>query len=57
MVDISERQINIKMYGGYSVNWFIDLSAAPSAGLPDRGISSVIVNCQFSGRNYSVRLG
>jgi hypothetical protein len=33
MVDISEGQINIKMRGGYSVNWFMYLSAASSAGL------------------------
>lgn len=55
MADICERQINIKMNRGYSMNWFIDLSAAFSAGLPFRDISSVVANCQFRGINYLVR--
>ena len=54
VMDISERQINIKMNGSHSINWFLDLSAAPSAGLPFRRISSGAINSRFEGINYSI---
>ena len=54
VMDISERQIKINMKGHHSLNWFLDLSAASSATVPFRRISSGIINGRFEGINYSI---
>ncbi|MDP4283725.1 MAG: hypothetical protein Q8891_04840 [Bacteroidota bacterium] len=54
VMDIDERQIKINITGDQSINWFLDLTAAPAANLPFQNINSTRVDCRFENMNYSI---
>ena len=55
VMDIDERQISIKVAGGKSINWFLDLATATTATLPFKKISSSRIDCGFEGMDYLIR--
>jgi hypothetical protein len=54
VMDIDEQQIKMQVTGGKSINWFLDLTAAPGAILPFTTISPASAGCRFEEMNYSV---
>lgn len=54
VIDIDERQIEMKMEGKDSNNWFLDLTTADNANLPFEKITSYRIDCQFKEMNYSI---
>ncbi len=55
IIDVDEKQIAMKVDGGKSNNWFLDLTTADNAKLPFKEIKSSQVNCSFEGMNYSIK--
>jgi len=54
VIDLDEKQIEMKMEGTGKINWFLDLTTANQATLPFRTISPDKIVCQFEGMDYSV---
>lgn len=54
VMDIDEEQIKIDIPGASSINWFLDLTAAPSAHLPFKTINPKQVICEFENMKYQV---
>ncbi len=54
IMDMDERQINIKIISGKSINWFLDLTSADNAKLPFLKVKPHQVDCKFEGMNYSI---
>jgi hypothetical protein len=54
VIDIDERQIDMKMKGRDAINWFLDLTTADNADLPFKRISPYRIDCQFKGMNYFI---
>jgi hypothetical protein len=54
VMDIDERQIEVNIKGGKSINWFLDLATADNASLPFKKISPYRIDCQFENMNYSI---
>ena len=55
VIELSEKQITMKIEGGKSNNWFLDLTTAGSARLPFKNVSPSYVNCEFEGMKYAVK--
>ena len=54
VIDFDEKQIQMKLEGNDSVDWFLDLTTADDADLPFQNITSSQINCQFEGMDYAV---
>lgn len=54
VMDIDEGKIKIDIPGASSINWFLDLTAAPSARLPFKTINPQQVTCEFEDMKYHV---
>lgn len=54
VIDIDEQQIEMKMEGSNSIDWFLDLTTAASATLPFETISSDRIDCKFGEMNYFI---
>jgi len=55
VIELNEKQITMKIEGGKSNNWFLDLTTAGSARLPFKNVSPSYVNCEFEGMKYAVK--
>ena len=55
VIDLNEKQITMKVEGGKSNNWFLDLTTADSVKLPFKKIIPSQVDCEFDGMKYSVK--
>lgn len=53
---VDERRVEIRLTGNNQVDWFLDLTTDPDAGLPFKKISSDRIDCNFKGMDYSVFL-
>jgi hypothetical protein len=54
VIDMDERQINIKVEGEKTINWFLELTAADNAKLPFTNIGPRRIDCRFEGMNYRI---
>ena len=54
VIDFDEKQIQMKLEGNDSVDWFLDLTTADDANLPFQNITSSQINCQFEAMDYSI---
>ncbi|WP_184543757.1 hypothetical protein [Mucilaginibacter sp. FT3.2] len=54
-IDLTEKQLKIKLKSKTAYNWFFDLSAAPGAQLPFKNISPNRLDCRFETTNYNVK--
>ena len=54
VIDMDERQMQISMEGNPSIEWFLDLSTAPTANLPFKKIEKSKISCQFEGMSYAI---
>jgi len=55
VIELNEKEITMKIEGGKSNNWFLDLTTAGSAKLPFKNVSPSYVNCEFEGMKYAVK--
>ncbi|MCW3116107.1 MAG: hypothetical protein JWM28_189 [Chitinophagaceae bacterium] len=55
IMDIDERQIEIKVEGSKPIDWFLDLSVGDHAALPFKKISPGQIDCQFEGMSYRIK--
>ncbi|MDB5008720.1 MAG: hypothetical protein JWP45_3113 [Mucilaginibacter sp.] len=55
VIDMDEREIKMKIEGGKSINWFLDLTVADKAKLPFTKINHTQVDCNFQGMNYFLK--
>ncbi len=55
IIDIDEKQIKMKVEGGKSNDWFLDLTTAVNIKLPFRKIKPSEVDCEFEGMNYFIK--
>lgn len=56
VMNMNERQIEIKMLGNHLINWFLELHTAANASLPFRKIMSHQVECEFEGSRYDIKI-
>jgi len=54
-MDLDEKELQMKMTGDQSVQWFLDLTTAGQGTLPFVNIQAQQVDCEFEGMKYSVR--
>ena len=54
VIDFDEKQIQMKLEGNDSVDWFLDLTTTDDADLPFQNITFSQINCQFEGMDYSI---
>ncbi|MEH6405789.1 MAG: hypothetical protein V7767_00765 [Leeuwenhoekiella sp.] len=54
VMNIDEKNIEIKMKGQKSLEWFLDLTASKTDNLPFKTINSNSINCKSQGMDYSV---
>ncbi|MDN5286652.1 MAG: hypothetical protein JWR38_2926 [Mucilaginibacter sp.] len=54
-INLSERQIKMKLVTAKAINWFFDLNTANGIKLPFTGINDKSLNCQFEHMNYAVK--
>jgi hypothetical protein len=54
IVDIDEQQVEMKIEGNKSIDWFLDLTTSEKAILPFQKISLSRIDCQFEGMNYFI---
>ncbi len=54
VIDLDEKQIEVKIEGTKSINWFLDLTTADLANLPFKKINPHQIDCQFEGMNYYI---
>ena len=54
VMDLDERQVDIKIISGKSINRFLDLTSADNAKLPFLKVKPHQVDCKFEGMNYSI---
>jgi hypothetical protein len=54
-IDIDEKELQIKMTGDPSINWFLDLTTAGKGKLPFVDVKERQVDCEFEKLKYSVR--
>ncbi|HTN07030.1 hypothetical protein [Agriterribacter sp.] len=55
VMDVDEKQMQIKVEGSKTVDWFLDLSAGDTASLPFTKIAPHVINCRFEGMDYQVK--
>ncbi len=55
VMDLDEKQIKMKLEGGKSLNWILDMTAADNASLPYKKISADRMDCRFEGMDYQVK--
>ena len=55
VIELNEKEITMKIEGGKSNNWFLDLTTAGSAKLPFTKIIPSHVDCEFYGMKYAVK--
>lgn len=55
IIDMDEQEIKMKIEGGKSINWFLDLTVADKAKLPFTKINHTQVDCNFQGMNYFLK--
>jgi len=55
IISIDEKQIALKVEGGKSDNWFLDLTTADNVKLPFKKINLSRVDCEFEGMNYFIK--
>ncbi|MEP7319616.1 MAG: hypothetical protein ABI921_12770 [Panacibacter sp.] len=53
-IDMDEQQVKIYVPGSEPINWFLDLTTAPTAKLPFEKISPTQAACKFEYMDYSV---
>jgi hypothetical protein len=54
-MDLDEKELQIKMTGDQSVQWFLDLTTAGSGKLPFVDVKATQVDCAFETMKYSVK--
>jgi hypothetical protein len=54
IIDVDEHQIEMRIEGNNSANWFLDLTTSDNAKLPFQKISSSRIDCQFEGMSYFI---
>ena len=54
VIDMDEKQMEMKIYGNKSINWFLDLTTADHADLPFQKLNSSHIDCQFEGMDYFI---
>ncbi|HEY3389836.1 MAG TPA: hypothetical protein VGK38_09710, partial [Prolixibacteraceae bacterium] len=54
VIDINERQIEMKVEGEKSINWFLDMTTAENVKLPFQQINPSRIDCQFEGMKYFI---
>ncbi|WP_152268178.1 hypothetical protein [Agriterribacter humi] len=55
VMDVDEKQMQIKVEGSKTVDWFLDLSAGDTASLPFTKIAPHTINCRFQEMDYRVK--
>jgi len=55
IIEMDEREIKMKIAGGKSINWFLDLSVADTTKLPFTKIGHTQIDCNFQGMNYLLK--
>ncbi|HRP57601.1 hypothetical protein [Agriterribacter sp.] len=55
VMDADEKQIQLKVEGNKTADWFLDLSAGDTALLPFTKIAPHTVSCRFEGMDYQVK--
>ena len=56
-VNLSEKQIKMKLIAAKTVTWFFDLTTANGIKLPFTGVKNKSIDCRFEDMNYSVKAG
>jgi hypothetical protein len=54
LIDIDEKELQIKMTGDQSIQWFLDLTTAGQGKLPFVNLKEHQVDCEFEKMKYSV---
>jgi hypothetical protein len=54
-MDLDEKELQIKMTGDQSVQWFLDLTTAVNDKLPFVDVKAHQVDCEFEAMKYSVK--
>lgn len=54
-IDLTEKQLKIKLKGKTTPNWFLDLNTAPGAELPFKTIATNQLNCRFEKADYAIK--
>ena len=55
VMDADEKQMQIKVEGSKTVDWFLDLSAGDTASLPFTKIAPHTISCRFQEMDYRVK--
>ena len=55
VMDADEKQMQIRVEGSKTIDWFLDLSAGNTASLPFTKIAPHIINCRFQNMDYQVK--
>jgi hypothetical protein len=55
VMDVDEKQMQIKVEGSKTVDWFLDLSAGDTASLPFTKIAPHTISCRFQEMDYRVK--
>ncbi len=54
VIDINEKQIEMKVEGEKSISWFLDMTTAGNVKLPFQHVNTSRIDCQFEGMNYFI---
>jgi hypothetical protein len=54
-VNLSEKQIKMKLVTAKPIHWFFDLNTADGTKLPFAGVNGKSLDCRFEGMNYAVK--
>jgi hypothetical protein len=54
IIDIDEKELQMKMTGDQSVKWFLDLTTTGQAKLPFVKVAAHQVDCEFEAMKYSI---
>lgn len=55
VMNVDEKQMQIKVEGSKTIDWFLDLSAGDTTSLPFTKITPRIISCRFEGMDYQVK--
>jgi hypothetical protein len=54
-INLSEKQIKMKLATPKPIHWFFDLNTADGTKLPFAGVNGKSLDCRFEGMNYAVK--
>lgn len=54
-MELSEKNITVRLVGNKTLDWYLDLSTASAVKLPFNKIDPQQVNCSFEGMNYRIK--